>query len=233
MKKNKIILFFLSTLLGIILVIQLRTIEKATGGVVSSQKAQQLALELKSLRDRKEVLLKELKTVESRIEQYKNAEANESVIVKNLKNDIRKYSNLAGYYDVSGPGVIVRLEEGKDITTSSVLTYNYELLLALINKLNASGAEAISINNERVVANTEIALSGDRLIINRNPVMPPFEIKAIGDANTLEAALNLRYGIIWEIRKYYGLNVTVEKSQNIEIPRYTRRIKFEYAKPVD
>ncbi|OPJ56860.1 DUF881 domain-containing protein [Alkalithermobacter paradoxus] len=233
MKQNKVIIFFLSILLGIIIMIQFKTIEKATGGVVSSQKSHQLAAELKSLRDRKEVLLRELRSVENRIEEYKNAEANESIVVKNLKNDIKKYENLAGYYDVSGPGIIVKLEEPKDSASSGILTYNYELLLALINKLNASGAEAISVNKERIIATTEIALSGENLLINGNPTIPPFEVRAIGDANTLEASLNLRYGIVWEIRTYYGINVSIEKNQNIQIPRYSKRINFRYAKPVE
>jgi uncharacterized protein YlxW (UPF0749 family) len=216
-----------------LLIIEFKTVDKTTGGLVSSQKANQLAIELKSLKDRKEGLLKELKSLENRIDEYKNSEAEKSVIVKNLKEDMKKYEVLSGYTDVKGSGVIIRLEEPQGDSNSNILLYNYDYLLAIINKLKAAGAEAISINNERIISNTEIFLSGEKLIINGNPTLPPFEIKCIGNSDTLEAALNLRFGIIYKMRKYYGLSVSVEKEENIKIPRYNKKINLKYAKPVD
>lgn len=231
MNKNGLALLILSFFLGMLLIIQFKTIEKTTGGIASSQKAHQLAVELKSLRDRKEILSKELKSLEDRIEEYKDTESEDSVVVKNLKNDIKKYELLAGYSDVKGPGVIIKLESPESDKNNTLLLYNYEYLLDIINKLNASGSEAISINNERVIATTEISLSGEKLLINGNPIIPPFEISSIGNPNTLESALNLKYGVIWVMRKSYGLTVSVEKQENIKIPRYSKKINFKYSKP--
>lgn len=233
MKKNGLALLVLSFFLGMLLIIQFKTIEKTTGGIASSQKAHQLSIELNSLRDRKEMLSKELKSLESRIKEYKNSESEDSVVVKNLKNDIKKYELLAGYSNVKGPGVLMKLEEPQLDSNSKMLLYNFDLLLAIINKLNASGAEAISINNERIIAITEMSLSAEKLIINGNPIIPPFEIKCIGNPDTIEAALNMRYGIVWEIRNSYGLNVSLEKQENIKIPRYSKKINFKYSKPVE
>ena len=102
-----------------------------------------------------------------------------------------------------------------------------------VNKLNEAGAEAISINEQRIVSKTEISLAGSNVNINSVPTAPPFIIKAIGDKDTLEATLNIRFGIVYTMREQYSLQISVKKQDEIIIPRYNGIIKFRYAKPVD
>jgi len=71
----------------------------------------------------------------------------------------------------------------------------YDDLLKLVNELNAAGAEAIAINDERIIATTEIRNAGNYIVINTNRYSAPFEIKAIGNPDTLEAALKLLGGV--------------------------------------
>ena len=111
--------------------------------------------------------------------------------------------------------------------------YNYEILLELINTLNAAGTEALSINDQRYVSTTEIHFSANALNINGSPTTPPYEIRAIGNPETLEAALNMRYGIVWQMRQYYGLQVAVRKENELLIPRYQRVFQFEFAVPLE
>ena len=103
----------------------------------------------------------------------------------------------------------------------------------MINIMNAAGAEAISVNNQRIIAMTEIHLAGNNLNINNVPTAPPFVVKAIGNSDTLEAALNIRYGIVWEMRENYKLQVGIKKFENIIIEKYKDVIKFRYAEPVE
>ncbi len=233
MKKNSLSLLILSFFLGMLIIIEFKTVDKTTGGLVSSQKANQLSIELKSLTDRKKALEKDVQALDERIKEYKNSEAEKNVLVKNLKEDTKKYETLAGYYDMSGPGVVITMEKPQGETDETKLLYNYDSILTIINKLNAAGAEAISINGERYVLNTEIHLSGEKVIVNGNPIMTPFEIKCIGNSDILESALNMRFGIIYQLRKDWNLDVNVKKKDNIEISRYNKTIEFKYAKPVE
>ena len=105
--------------------------------------------------------------------------------------------------------------------------------MSVINKLNASGAEGIAINEERYVNNTFFQLIGDKLYVNGNPIFEPFEIKAIGNPDTMESALNLRYGVLWEIRKHYNINASIEKKEELKLPRYTKNVEFKYSMPVE
>ncbi|AHM56348.1 hypothetical protein EAL2_c10500 [Peptoclostridium acidaminophilum DSM 3953] len=235
MKNGKIAILILSLVLGIVMTIQFKTSKISTGGVVSSQKARQLSAELKSLKDKRENLQEELGILESKIKAYEESQASSSTVTKNLKEDIQRYEILAGYTDVMGPGVEITIASSQPGQDEQMLTYNYEMLLSLINKLNAAGAEAIAVNDERIVASTEIHLSadaGDKIVINDKPVKAPYYIKAIGNSDTLEAALNMRYGIVWEIRQYTGLKVDVKKADVLEILRYGNKIEFNYAQPV-
>lgn len=235
LKNGRIAILLLSLVLGIMMTIQFKIAETSTGGVVSSQKARQLSAELKRLKDKRENLQEELGILENKIKAYEESQASSSTVTKNLKEDIQRYEILAGYTDVMGPGIEVVIDASQPGQDEQMLTYNYEMLLSLINKLNAAGAEAIAVNDERIVASTEIHLSadaGDNIVINDKPVKAPYYIKAIGNADTLEAALNMRYGIVWEIRQYTGLKVDVKKADVVEISRYGNKIEFKYAQPV-
>ena len=205
---------------------------------MSTQKAKQLALELRELRTEKTALMEELTEWEVRLKEYEISEADESFIIKNLNKDLEKYQIVSGYKTVEGQGVIITIDDpvhkySSDLAGDSFIMYNYDLLLGIINKLNGAGAEAISINDQRYTSVTEIYYTSNSVLINSVPAIPPFTIKAIGNPESLEAALNIRFGIVQEMREMYNLQVAIKKENNIVIPRYNRTINFKYAKPLD
>jgi uncharacterized protein YlxW (UPF0749 family) len=150
--------------------------------------------------------------------------------------DLEKYKMAAGVLDVKGPGVEVTIDdpivEVLDGEKYSVIMYNYELLLGFVNKLKDAGAEAISINGQRIITNTEISLAGENVNINGVPTAPPYIIKAIGNPDTIEATLTIRFGIVEQMKSRYSLSVEIIKSEEVSIPRYSNVMAFRYAKPV-
>ncbi|RQD66915.1 MAG: DUF881 domain-containing protein [Tindallia sp. MSAO_Bac2] len=236
--KGKIAIAFICALLGLVVAMQIKSVQEvAEGGFLSTQQAQKMTAELRNLRAEKDQLTEELTDLENRLRDYELSEADENLLIKNLKNDLLRYQLLAGYIEGKGPGVIVEVSDPpaafNQPDTDSFIMYNYEILLALINTLNAAGAEAISINDQRYVSTTEIYYSSNSLYINDTATTPPYTIKAIGNPETLEAALNMRYGIVWDMRNYYNLQVDVSKSEEIMMSRYNRVYEFEYAKPME
>lgn len=226
-------LIILSTLLGLLISIQLKTVNMQTGGYTTSQRGQQLASQLNKLNEKEDALKSELSILEDKLNKYKTSESSSDVALRNINEDIKKYEELSGYTDVSGQGIDMKIIGVGQDPNANMLIYNYELLLSVVNKLNAAQADAISINEQRIVANTAIELSGEKLLINDTPISPPFVVKAIGNADTLESALKLKYGVIWEIENYYNAKVDIEKKENIKIPRYSKEIKYKYANPVE
>lgn len=226
--------------LGLVLVLQFRSVQSNyLDGIAPAQKAQELVAELKKVREEKQGLMMELNALEAKIKEIEEAESKEDVLVKNISTELEKYKMISGVRSVKGPGVVVVVDDPPldpefSLDAPSVIMYNYDLLLSLINKLNDAGAEAISINEQRIVSQTEISLAGSNVNINSVPTAPPFVIKAIGNPDTLESTLNIRFGIVDQMRsERFNLQVSVKKQDEIVIPRYNEIIKFRYAKPVE
>ena len=102
----------------------------------------------------------------------------------------------------------------------------------MINELKNAGAEAISINGQRIVSNTAITCDGNVIRINNQKIGAPYVIQAIGYPEYLESGLNLPGGLIQYLNRD-GVITKVEKSNNITIPKYTGTITYEYAKSVE
>jgi len=236
--KTNIIIGLISVVLGIVFSIQYKAVNNDyLEGLFPSQRAIQLENELSSTMAEKENLQEQLEYYEDELRNIKESESKESAVIKSLNAETLKFRVIAGLEDVEGEGVQVAIEDPSaemDYSRDggSVIMYNYDLILSMINILNAAGAEAISVNNQRIIAMTEIHLAGNNLNINNVPTAPPFVVKAIGDSDTLEAALNIRYGIVWEMRENYKLQVGIKKFENIMIEKYKNVIQFRYAEPV-
>ena len=101
-------------------------------------------------------------------------------------------------------------------------------ILRVINELRAAGAEAISINGQRLVGTSEIRCAGPTLSVNNVRSAAPFEIHAIGDKTTLENALKMRGGVV-ETLKVWGIQLEITASDAVYVPPYKGIRKYEYA----
>lgn len=237
--KGQLAVGIVCLVLGLVLSLQFRSIQgnNYLEGISPTQKAQELAAELKKIREEKQQLINEVILLESKIKEIEESESKEDVLVKNISAELEKYKIISGLRSVKGPGVVVVVDDPpKDpeaISDGSFIMYNYDLLLSLVNKLNEAGAEAISINEQRIVSRTEISLAGNNVNINSVPTAPPFVIKAIGNKDTLESTLNIRFGIVYTMREQFNLQVSVKKQDEIIIPKYNGIIRLRVAKPLE
>ncbi len=229
--KNQLVIGIVFLVLGLMLTLQFKNIQNY-GGILSVQRAQELASELKDAKNQREALQQQVREYENRLRQYEESAARVSSVAEDMKKDLEKARLLAGLTDVEGPGIVVTLSEAQPNQEFNVFYIHYDKLLRVLNELNAAGVEAVSINEQRVVATTEIRLAGSHININYQRFAPPFVFKAIGNPETLESALRLKGGIVEEL-EYYGILVNIKKEQNILIPRYSKVLEFKYAKPAN
>ena len=103
-------------------------------------------------------------------------------------------------------------------------------LISLINELKLAGAEAISINDERVVNNTDIAVVNDKIIlVNGRRISGPYTVKAIGNKKLLESAMIIKGGYLEEIKTYdKKASYTIE--DEITINKYAGTMNLNYMK---
>ena len=226
----------LTFLIGFIISIQISTTEgDDQGALVPLAKIKGYEAQLKEATEEKEAALSRLGELEDRMAEIEKSKAGENSSVKSMVEENEKNKMLAGLGDVYGPGLVVEIKDPpakvEGAEDFSLIAYNYEYLLNVVNKLKEAGAEAISINGERIVQTTEISLAGDNININGKATAQPYTINAIGPGDTMDAAITIRAGVV-ETMKNQGLIVTTKKKDRIEIPRYTGVINFKYAKPV-
>jgi len=139
---------------------------------------------------------------------------------------------LAGTVDIKGPGVVVTLSDSDSPKYDQASLVHDADIIRVVNQLQFAGAEAISINGERLIATSSIYVAGTSILINGNLYSSPFVIKAIGDSNMMSTNLQLKGGIA-ELLREYGIKITIKESRNLSIPKFKGEVNFKYAKPVE
>lgn len=230
--KYQIAIALVCVVLGLMVSIQFRTIKQGVGPV-SEYRARELASQLKKAREENAKLLNAKNEYEVKIKEYEDTASQGSAFAKLLKDELDKARILAGLEDVEGPGITVVVDDLKFSEKVNYPLISYSMLLELLNELNAAGAEAVSINGQRIISTTEIRqVGGIHININTVSYAPPFVFKVIGDPKTLEAALRLREGIVERIENS-GVAITITQEQLVKIPKYNGVIEKNYAKVVN
>lgn len=235
--KNQIAIILVSVFLGLILSIQYKTVENSQAlGALPTQRAQDLANELKKVQTEREAQENRILELEEKIDQYEQEGINNNSYAENLYNDAMRYRMLAGYVDLQGPGIVLEITDpSSDVNLSQgyySIVDELELILQIISLLNAADAEAISINDQRYTSFTEIVRAGEHIEINGVSNNSPITIKAIGNPDILEASLAIKRGIVWQLRNYNYI-VELSKEENIDIPSYNKVEEFTFSNPLE
>ncbi|HAQ40265.1 MAG TPA: division initiation protein [Clostridiales bacterium] len=226
---QKIMLFGISLILGVILMTQIQTTNVILGNGSTKDKASDLSNELAELALEKNRLREELDELKEDARENEDKYEAKEAEVKRLSEELEKQKILSGYYDVKGTGTIITIDSAPDSYVSLAASHQY--ILALISYLNNAGVEAISINGQRYTNYTEIVPVLEHININGVAMVLPLEIKAIGNPRTIEASLNFVGGIVSQLTQI-GYTVEIESSQEIFINAFDGEKEFRYAEPI-
>ncbi len=188
-----------------------------------------------NLREEKETLMRDVAEYDAKLSAIEETASQENVVIKNLRNELDKYKMVAGFKDVKGEGIVISIDNPPTDVNFNYdvnIVYEFELLLSVINELNAAGAEALAINDQRIISTTEIRTAGNAININSIPQAPPYVIKAIGNKDTLDGAVNQIFGIV-SILRDRRYQVSVRKLDEVVIPRFNDILRLDYAETVD
>ena len=215
--------------------VQVRTVNNTNSTVSNDYEENNLRAEVLRYKERYDNKVKDLSNAEAELEKERESATQNDSDLQQKEQEITEGNKIIGLTEVTGPGVIVTLGDSKKDASSSLdpsmLLVHDTDVLSVINELKNAGAEAISINDQRIIPTTGIICGGNIIDINGEKVGAPFEIKAIGLPEQL-AALE-RPGGYLALLKDYSIEVKLEKSNNITIPKYTGTINYQYAKSID
>ncbi len=214
-------------LLAFMITAQVTTMSKSEE-VLKGKRESELADSLVSLQRDYDELKAKYEENQKIVEEYQTNSASNDTLIASMKNQIQTLGLLSGTTDVHGEGIIITLYDG---TGSNELVHDSDVL-TVVNELRVAGAEAISVNNQRIITTSPIRCVGSVIQINYQKVAAPFEIKAIGNAQYLESALLIKNGVV-DVLKGYGLKVTITRESDVEIPKYNGALSFNFAKQGD
>jgi len=236
--KNKgaqVSLAIVCVVIGFAVTMQMKSVFKNTSYSLNQQTTDELRAELIKEKDKSDSLYRQVVEYKNEITLFQQKAAENSDYSAVLAKQIQNAEIYSGRSDVEGPGIIFKLDDSKHTSTTDAsatwyLLHDSDLLMA-VNELRDAGAEAISINGERLLATTEIRCAGSVVSVNNNRIAPPFEIRAIGDPETLEKALKMPSGIV-DVLSPLGFDISIQKANKIKIERYKGNVEFKFAQPV-
>ncbi len=159
---------------------------------------------------------------------YQAHAAAETDRLQRLNADLDAQRAAAGLTAMRGPGIVVSLDDSgaRNISTSpdpnAFLVHDYDLR-DVINVLWLAGAEAIAVNDERVVGNTSAYCVGSTVMVNTTRLSPPYVVRAIGEpASLAETLRNPSYlTALRQKVERYGIKFQVAPAPKLTLPAYT------------
>ena len=211
--------------LAYVMFMQFRTVEETNITQIENMRETELSETLASWKEKYEETSLKLEETNVKLQEYKQKRESNQEASELLNKELTQAQTIAGLTDVKGNGIIINYYD-EDTEIGKV---TYSNLIELVNELRLAGAEAISINDQRIMNMSDIIninVEGeDFILVNTKRVASPYTIKAIGDQKYLESALTTK--TIGFVTRHP--NATLEKRNNIVINKYNGEIKIKYA----
>ena len=204
-------------ILGVIIGVQFNTV-KQQRMTTENQRLSEATAALNQLQAEHDSLLKQNEALEKTLKEYQEG---------NFGEEMEQLLSFAGLTEISGAGVTVTMNDSSTKGGGDMNAYlvHAEDLLAVVHELYAAGAEAVSINGQRMVGNSAITCAGSIVMVNGVRVAAPFEIKAVGEADVLDAALHFPGGVVDNLSPW-GIEISIRKETAVTVPAYTQTALF-------
>lgn len=234
--KNSVAIAVICAMLSFSLTWQMRSIwARDQAQRAETTKTAQLQTQLAAEQKKNEALYKQILQYKDDLQTYSDQAQASGGYAKGLAQQLERSMILSGQSTVKGQGVKVVLQDSQQENTTGASEASYvihdEDLLKVINELRDAGAEALSLNGERLLSTSEIRCAGSIVSVNNNRYTAPFTIRAIGNADELSNALTMRDGVVDSLA-VWGIDCEITKVQSMTIAGYSGAVDFQYAKPV-
>ncbi|GAA5017489.1 DUF881 domain-containing protein [Terrabacter aeriphilus] len=191
--------------------------------------------------DRVAATAEQLDALQREVEALSTASAPTDEHLSSLTRRAEELSPTTATTAVRGPGLEVALDDAKrsgdtlpDGFTGDDVVVHQQDVQAVVNALWASGAEAMMIQDQRVISTSAVRCVGNTLILQGRVYAPPYRISAIGDVSRMQQGLDADPSVT--IYKQYvdavGLGYSVATHGSLEFPAYSGSVDFQYATPM-
>ncbi|RBP99267.1 DUF881 domain-containing protein [Bifidobacterium xylocopae] len=219
---TSLLVAFLCALLGFGYVIQVHNTKSSYEGLSEEELVRLLdetSTQVDKLEERKSQLGEQLRSIQSSADKQQEA-------ARIAKQNQVSSGILSGALPAQGKGVQITIVEGQDRVDAATM-------FTLLEELRNAGAEVIAINDTRVVTSTYLKDDNHGLVCDGRKLVSPYTIKAIGDPDALQNAVQIAGGVGSRIKVQFHAQVTVEQSNSVRIDEIRRPQRYQYAQTVE
>ena len=191
------------------------------------------------LQDQNRSLTSRVQQLQAAVKAGEDETARRSGAAQQLNSQLDQERTIAGLTALKGPGLTVLLHDApnpNDPNDQSLgWLVHYQDLQDIVNLLWASGAEAVSVNGQRIVPNTSFHYAGVNILVNNaSRVTGPYTLTAIGDPSALASGVGNpdQLAELKSRNRIYGLGLSWLKSTSLTIPAYSTTLLVKYAQPI-
>jgi len=228
-------LLFVGLALGLLLALQWRAPTPARLAETSYGR-DRTALTISRLEAEQATLKQQVSDLRQQLDSKQSRQVQSTELLGDLARELEYHKALAGLAPLTGTGVEAVLNDSnRQVVPSAVnpelyLVHDYDLR-DVVNLLWAAGAEAVSVNEERIVATTAIYCVGATIMVNDTRMSPPYVVRAIGPAEQQEALLR-NPSFLSDLKSrvsLYGLEFRVARVNELLVPAYKGSFGVVYA----
>lgn len=222
--------------LMLVMFMQFKVVRETDITEIENMRESELRVELTNWREKYKELNARYEEVSKKVSEYQNEKESDEKTAQLLQTELEQLNESVGKTDIEGEGIEIILTDkgGTELADEQIVEMiNEEDLLIIVNELFGAGAEAISINDQRIIAKSDIFKLGDGsnafLKVNGQRILSPYVIKAIGNQTYLESAVIGKGGHV-DALKDAGHEVTLNKVKKVKIKQYEGDISTKYIK---
>ncbi|HLY21269.1 MAG TPA: DUF881 domain-containing protein [bacterium] len=234
-RRWQVALTAVALVVGFVFTVQSRTEQSIeTGLQVSSGRLGEVAYRYRAEDERQTAMRAEIADLRREIADDEQRAAADQRVTASLATELGMLRAAAGLTALRGPGLAVTITDSRRALRPgedpNLVLIHYSDVRAVVNMLWAAGAEAVAVNDERIIATTGLSCVGTTILCNTRRMAPPYRIVAIGNQDTMMAAAQARGGILDQLRAF-EFPVTVTTGTDLPVPAYGGGFVYRYAKP--
>ena len=177
----------------------------------------------------------EIEHLRLQVAKYEKEAASDKGLTKLVSEELQNSRAALGLLPMKGPGVELILDDstmkvGDGVGDQDLFVLHDFDLIQIANELWAAGAEAISLNGQRIVTGSAVTCSGRLIQVNKMTISAPFTFLAIGSKDNLVSALSIRDGTLDRLRRLEFV-VKLTPKDEVSVPAIAIAPKYQYAQP--
>lgn len=198
-----------------------------------------LRASVQDLEAQQQGLTARVRSLQAAVQKLEEQSASRSSAAQAVKSELDSERLMVGLTPLHGPGVTVSVHDGRDPNDPSDRSLgwivHYQDLQDIVSLLWAQGAEAITVNGQRVVPTSSFSYAGVNVLINSaSRLSGPYRVSAIGDPPSLETGL-LDPNQLVELRsrsRIYGLDLSWQRVTRMTVPAYGASFLLKHAQSI-